>query len=333
LGRSCFEEQLRQETKIVTAESTVTSSGDSKERKSVDPGTGLHQMGTSEKYPTTGASGFRELIVVISDNLKLLVLGPVVAALVAFAVTSVLPKWYTSAAYLAVDETGARVADARMRSVPILDKVLAEFHAPGDTLEARRRFLDRNLRMVVAAGETQKTSSLFRLEYSDKDPPVAQKVNSLFIDAWLASTRPRPDRRTEIEAEIERTDLQTKSVTQLIDRLQKDAPSLVSQGPQGELATSILGLTTKRDQNLANLITLRNLLNGVSRDVVFGLPDLPEEPSWPNWKIVTPVTYFVAVLLLLMFVILRHFSAGRDLEPLFFPKWPFGAIARKRTRE
>ena len=315
----------------MTAKSTVTSSGDPKERKSIDPGTGLHQTATSGDYPTTGASGFRELTVVIADNLKLLVLGPVVAALVAFAVASVLPKWYTSAAYLAVDETGARVADARMRSVPVLDNVLAQFPAPGDTLEARRRFLDRNLRMVVAAGETQKTSNLFRLEYSDKDPGVAQKVNSLLIDAWLASTQPRPDRRREIEAEIERTELQTKSVAQLIDRLQKDAPAPASQSLDGELATTILGLTTKRDQNLANLITLRNLLNGVSRDVLFGPPDLPEEPSWPNWKIVTPVAYFVAVLLLLVFVILRHFSAAPGTAPLFSRNWPFRPMPRKPT--
>jgi hypothetical protein len=187
--------------------------------------------------------------------------------------------------------------------------------------------------MVVATGETQKTSSLFRLEYSDGDPRVAQKVNSLFTDAWLASTQPRPDRLAEIEAEIERTDLQAKSITQLIDRLQKDAASLVSQSLQGELATPILGLTAKRDQNLANLITLRNSLNGVSRDVLFGLPDLPEEPSWPNWKIITIVTYFVAALLLLMFVILRHFSAGLDVAPSFSPRWPFKQVARKRTRQ
>ncbi|HEV7877797.1 hypothetical protein [Bradyrhizobium sp.] len=317
----------------MTAESAATRSGDSAERKSVEPGTGLHQTGTGGKYPVTGTSGFGELVGVILDNLKLLVVGPVIAALVAFAAASVLPKWYTSVAYLAVDETGARVADARMRSVPVLDKVLAEFHAPGDTLEARRRYLDRNLRMVVAAGETQKTSGLFRLEYSDRDPRLAKKVTSLFIDAWLASTQPRPDRRAELEAEIERTDLQTTSVTQLIDRLQKDSSSLISQSPQGELATTILGLTAKRDQNLANLITLRGLLKGVSRDVLFGLPDLPEEPSWPNWKIVVPVTYFVTVLLLLMFVILRHFSAGRVLVPSSSPKGFFRPSARKRTGE
>jgi hypothetical protein len=323
LRRSCFEEQPRQETNIVTAESAATPSGDSRERKSVDPGTGLHQAETGGKYPAAGASGLGEFVGLILDNLKLLVIGPVVAALVAFAAISVLPKWYTSVAYLAVDEAGARVADARMRSVPVLDKVLAEFRAPGDTLEARRRYLDRNLRMVVAAGETQKTSTLFRLEYSDRDPHLAKKVISLFTDAWLESTQPRPDRRAEIEAEIERTDLQTKSITQLIDRLQKDSSSLVSQNPQGELATTILGLTAKRDQNLANLIILRGSLNGISRDVLFGPPDLPEEPSWPNWKIVIPVTYFVTALLLLMFVILRHFSAGRELAPSFSPRWPF----------
>ncbi len=285
------------------------------------------------KPPAGYASGFAELVVVIMDNLKLLLLGPIVAALVAFAIASVLPKWYTSVAYLALDETGARVADARMRSAPVLDKVLSEFHAPRDTLEARRRFLEHNLRMVVAAGETQKTSGLFRLEYSDSDPHVAQKVVALFIEAWLESTKPRPDKRTEIESDIERTDTQTKSISLLIDRLQKDAPSLVAQSLQGELATPILGLIAKRDQNLATLITLRSSLNGTSRDVVFGPPDLPEEPSWPNRKLVVVVTGFVTGLLLLMFVILRHLSAGLGLMPSLSSKWPFRQIARKLARE
>lgn len=197
------------------------SPADSNGRKNVNSGTVFQQTGAGERHPAMSTSGFGELIVVVVNNLKLLVLVPLIAALVAFGIASALPKWYTSAAYLALDETGARVADARMRSAPVLDKVLSEFHAPRDTLEARRRFLDRNLRMVVAAGETQKTSGLFRLEYSDTDPRTAQKVNKLFLEAWLASTQPPPDKRAEIQGEIERTDLQTKSISQLIERLQK----------------------------------------------------------------------------------------------------------------
>src|SRR5438552_1789354 len=109
----------------------------------------------------------------------------------------------------------------------------------------------------------------------------------LFAFCWQTSNcwcsvQPRPERRAIIEAEIQRTDTQTKAITRLIERLEKDATTLVAQSLQGELATPILGLIAKRDENLANLITQRNSLNGVSRDVIFGKPDLPQEASWPN---------------------------------------------------
>jgi hypothetical protein len=164
----------------------------------------------------------------------------------------------------------------------------------------------------VAAGTPPKTSSLFRLEYSDRNPAVAQKINSIFIEAWLNSTRPPLDRRATLEAEIERTDLQVRSISGLIERLEKDAPSLIAPSSlQGELATPIAGLISKRNEALANLTAMRNSLKGVSRDVIFAAPDLPEEPSWPKRGIITILATFAAGLLLLMFVILRRFVLNR----------------------
>ena len=157
-------------------------SSDAKDLKSAGPES--YRAATGGKYPLTG-SRIGEFVDAIADHLKLLLLGPIIAALVVLGIVSMLPKSYTSVAYLALDETGARVADARMRSAPVLDKVLSDFRAPRDTLEARRRFVAGNLRIVVAEGETQRTSGLFRMEYSDRNPLVAQKVNSLFIEAWL----------------------------------------------------------------------------------------------------------------------------------------------------
>jgi hypothetical protein len=291
----------------VTAEPTAAFSSDPKERRNGEAQPVLYKAAASARPVFRRRLNVKTLTDLIKDNLKLLVLGPILATLVAFAVTSGLPKWYTSVAYLELYEAGARIADARMRSSPVLDKVLSEYNAPQGTLEGRRRFLEDNRHVSVAAGETQRTSNLFRLEYSDKSPQVAQKVNTLFIEAWIESTKPRPDLRAIIEAEIERTDTQAKSISQLIDRLQKDASSLLAQGPQGELATPILGLIAKRDQNLAQLITLRNSLNGMSRDVIFGKPDLPEEPSWPRRGMITILAGFLAALLLLIFVLVRRF--------------------------
>jgi hypothetical protein len=267
------------------------------------------------------ASTLGALIALIADNLKLLVLGPIVVGIVAFGVASVWPKSYTSVAYLAMDENEAKATDVRMRSTPVLDKVLAEFKVQGNTLEARRRYIDENRRIVVAAGTSPKIAGLFRLEYTDRDPAIAQKINSIFIEVWLETSKPAPDRRATLEADIERTELQAKSISQLIERLERDSPSLLAQNSlQGELATPILGLISKRDQNLLNLVTMRNSLKGVSRDVVFGAPDLPEEPSWPRRGIITVLAAFTAGLLLLVFVILRRFgpawsSAARRATP------------------
>jgi uncharacterized protein involved in exopolysaccharide biosynthesis len=291
----------------VTAEPTAAFSSDPKERRTSEAQPVLYKAAAGARPIFRRRLSLNTLTDLIKENLKLLVLGPILAALVAFAVTSALPKWYTSVAYLALDEASARSADARMRSSPVLDKVLSEYNAPRSTLEGRRRFLEDNRRVSVAAGETQRTANLFRLEYSDKSPQIAQKVNTLFIEAWLESTKPKPDHRATLEAEIERTDTQAKSISGLIDRLQNDAPSLLAQSLQGELATPILSLITKRDQNLAQLITLRNSLNGITRDVIFGKPDLPEEPSWPRRGMITILAGLLSALLLLVFILVRRF--------------------------
>jgi hypothetical protein len=286
------------------AELAAPPPADPEESEGIQSAPGWRQTGVAS---AKDAEGVAALVAVVFSNIKLLVLGPAIAGLLAFGITSALPKLYTSVAYLNLDENNARAADARMRSVPVLDKVLAGFNAPQSTLEARRRAIEENRRIVVAAGETQKTSKLFRLEYSNEDPRVAQKVNSLLIESWLESTKPPPEKRLAIEAEIERMDLQTKSISQLIERLEKDAPTLISQSLQGELATPILGLITKRDDNLSNLITLRSSLNGVSRDVIFGGPDLPEEPSWPRRGIISILTVAITALLLLLVLLLHRF--------------------------
>jgi uncharacterized protein involved in exopolysaccharide biosynthesis len=258
------------------------------------------------------ALSLQMLGMLVLENLKLLLVGPVVVGVIAFGIASALPKWYTSTAYLSLDEAGARAADSLMRSTPVLDKVLARLDAPRDGFEARHKSLDSNRRIVVAPGEIQNASKLFRLEYSDRDPRAAQKINSFFIDAWLDSTKPPPKKRRMIEAEIERRELQAKSISQLLDRLQKDATSLVTQSQQGELATPMMNLIEKRDENLEDLVSLRESLNGLSSDVVFGPPDLPDEPSWPKKAIITILAVTVSTLLLLVFVILRRFWLARN---------------------
>ncbi|MBR1120181.1 hypothetical protein JQ628_01550 [Bradyrhizobium lablabi] len=262
----------------------------------------VHQPSSGDKNDSALAVAFEFL----RANILLLLLGPLVAGAVAVGTAYVVPQYYTSTVYLNLDETGARNADAWMRSYPVVDKVLSQVSVRGATQEERRKWIEENRRIVVASGGPQKTATLFKMEYSDRDAALAQKINTLLIDTWLEATRPPPDKRASLEAEIERTETQAKAITALIERLEKDATSFVSQSLQGELATPILGLIAKRDENLGALIDLKNKLKGMSRDVVFGVPDLPQEPSWPNKKLVFALTVAVTGLLLLALTILRY---------------------------
>lgn len=289
---------------MIRAELRATSSADPE-----DPESRRSEAGRAKAlgFLTIGATALGDFVALIQDNFKLLLLGPLAAGILAFAIASFLPISYTSIAYLNMDESGARAADALMRSTPVLDKVLAGLDGHQGTIEARRRTIEETRRIAVAPGESPKTSKLFRLEYSDRNPAVAQKTLNLLIEAWMESTKPRPDKRAIIEAEIERADNQAKSISQLIERLQKEAPSLIAQSLQGELATPILGLIAKRDDILSNLINLRSSLNGISRDVIFGTPDLPEEPSSPKRGLITISAMAATALLLLLLVILHRF--------------------------
>jgi len=278
-------------------------------------GTNLATSSPSEEHFETrhqnmsdSGPSIRKLAIALMVNLRLLILGPLIAGLVAYGIASLIPQWYMSVAYLALDQAGARDASVRMLSMPLLDKVLSNSNVPGATIEARRRYLAKNIRIVAAPGELAGQASLFRLEVSDKDPRAAQSTSSRLIEFWLDSTKPPPDRRAVLAADIERIEIQTKLVSQMIDRLQKEASSLVAPGSlAGELATPISNLVIRRDQNLEKLILFKRELNGLSHDVIFAPPNLPQEPSWPKKGIIAILTTVAAGLLLFMFVLLRDF--------------------------
>ncbi|MFC7702453.1 hypothetical protein ACFQX9_38010 [Bradyrhizobium sp. GCM10028915] len=246
----------------------------------------------------------RAFTAIIRRNLLLLLLAPLVTFGLGFAIASFLPKWYTSVAFLTLDEAGARSADSLMRSPRVLDRVVSELGDQG-TREANKRSFDRNRRIVVATGELSGTSRLYRLEYSDREPHRAQKINSAFIEAWLETTKPTPQQRSKIEAELDRRETSLRTVSTLIERVQKEATSLVSTDQSVELATSIANLIQRSDDNFTAILGLRNSLNGVPPDVVFSAPDLPEEPSWPKIGVISIISGFAGGLLALIFVIFR----------------------------
>lgn len=246
------------------------------------------------------------LLRILATNLKLVIASALLAGAAGFVAASLKTKYYTSSAYLRMDENAARSANAMISSPVTLDKVLAKIKIPGDTVEERRRFIDEHRRIVVAPNEIPRTSKFFRFDFTSTDPRLAQQINSLLVEAWIDSTKPPPLRATTLQADIERLETQAKNISDLLERLSKETPTLLAENSmQGELATPIVALITKRDQNLAAVTGLREQLLGVTEDVIFGRPELPEEPVSSRRALTAVLSAIGGGLLMFAFLVLR----------------------------
>lgn len=263
------------------------------------------------KTSSNNLLSLRDLAGVIAGNLKLLVAVPVFAGLVAFGTTSAVPKWYVSVAYLSLDEGGARDADALMRSPRVLDAVAAAIGVPQEAREAREKSLDRNRRIAVAPGELRATSRLFRLEYADRDPHVAQKINAAFITSWLEATAPSPQVQSKLNVDIDLSEARLNAISKLLDQVQTSAKAVASRDVNTELMASIRDLLDRNLQDFAAIVAWTRTLNGMSRNVVVSEPSLPQGPSWPNKSLISILTAFGAGMLAVVFVLLR--CSGRTV--------------------
>ncbi len=162
--------------------------------------------------------------------------------------------------------------------------------------------------MVATAGETRKSATLFRLEVDHSDPVRAQNIHNSLIDTWVEATKPQPIARARLEEQLQRTEFQLKSVSLLLERFEKEAPSLISSTSlQGEFATSQANLAKQRDQHIELIASIKQTLIGSSSDVVLVRPTLPGERSGPKRTSFAIIAALLTGLLLLGFVLMRHF--------------------------
>lgn len=252
---------------------------------------------------------FAGALSLVLGNFVLFVVVALGAALASAWLAGALPQRFTSTAYLRIDEAGARAADALMGSEPVLDKVLAKIPVPGDTIEERRRRLDRERTLSVARNEIARTGRLFRLDVSDGNPVGARATNLAFIEAWLDAMQPNPVKRARLEAAVKRTEEEIAATSSAIERLQNSPhPGLSAANMlQSDSVTPLVALMTKRDEAFESLAGLKADLAGTSREaVLLGEPTLPEEPTWPRRSVVATIGAAAAIVLLFLFLLGRQ---------------------------
>lgn len=260
-----------------------------------------------------------DLLLVVAENIKLLILGPLLAGLVALGIGYALPQSYVSQAILLIPSntsTSPAQAAAMMTSPLVLDPIIAtDPELSAKPIETARIALAGKLKAAVAK------DGLLRLDATATQPQAAQALANAVIDNWLKSTVPGPQDRADLEKRLSYASNALASVTTLLNTLSVNgAVSLGKPLTRGEAGTSLVGLGELQTRYLNDVLGIPRTLQGLSRDVVKQPPTLPTEPVSNKKALIAIMATLGAGFALLLFVFMRQAWRNASQDPDTAPK-------------
>ena len=252
-----------------------------------------------------------DLLLVVAENLKLLIFGPILVGLLALAGAYLVPQSYTSQAILALPTATAtatataaatQAAAAMMVSPLVLDSIIESLNlSEGRSMQVARVGLANQIKAAVGK------DGLLRLDVTAHSPAQAQTIANAVIDTWLKSTVPGEQARADLAKRLSYAQTSLDAVTRLISRLDAgDAANLNKPLTRGEAGTSFVGLGELQSRYLGDVLSIPRELQGLSRDVVKQPPTLPTEPVSPKKGLIAALAAIASGFVLLLWVFLRQ---------------------------
>lgn len=274
-------------------------------------------------YPKKSEVGLLDMLVVVAENLRLLILGSLAAGLLALGICYLLPQSYTSEAIIALPNTSAggaanpaitataiAQAAAVMTSALVLDPVIASLNlSEGRPIQVARKKLVSQVRAVVGK------DGLLRLDASANTPVEAQNISNAVISAWLKSTVPGAEERADLEKRLESAKTSLDAVERLLKRITTEGASNLGQPlTRGEAGTSIVAIGELQTRFLGEVLSIPRALRGYSRDVVKQPPTLPSEPVSPQKGLIATLVAVCSALSLLLWLFMRELWRRASLD-------------------
>ena len=266
-------------------------------------------------YRQESEVGLLDMLVVVAENLKLLILGPLAAGLLALGICYLVPQGYTSEAIIALPNTSAggganpaiaatpiAQAAAFMTSALVLDPVIASLNlSEGRPIQVARKKLVNQVKAVVGK------DGLMRLDTTANTPEEAQNIGNAVISAWLKTTVPGAEERGDLEKRLESAKASLDAVERLLKMIATDGATRLAQPlTRGEAGTSIVAIGELQIKFLNEVRNIPRTLNGYSRDVVKQPPTLPTETTAPKKGLVAILATLGSGIVFLLYIFVRR---------------------------
>ena len=256
-----------------------------------------------------------DLLIVIAENLKLLILTPLLIGVIALGVAFFLPKTFESHSMLNPNKAGisinGQVLATYLKSADIIEAAAEELGLEPE-LSPSKRLKKIEKKIQVSVG---KQDQLVTLVTQGKSPEAAQALNRTLWKHVLPLTVPRPVEMARLQSQLVAEEERLKSGEQLE---QQTAKLLGSGGANSEATARLYGeLLASNTTRLAAINALESRMEGLTaEESLVQQPSLPEDAVKPKKSLIAIAAGLASGFLLLVFVFARHAlrSASHNAE-------------------
>lgn len=264
-------------------------------------------------------------LLVVAENIKLLLLGSLIAGLLALGVGYLLPQSFVSQAILALPtatttqtQTPAQAAAitpaqaaAMMVSPVVLDPVIESLGlAKSKSIQSARDGVANQVKATVGK------DGLLRLDVTAHSASDAQALANAVIDAWLKSTIPGERERLDLEKRLAYAQNGLKAVTAFLDQFAAEGITSVSKPlTRGDYGAGLVAAGELQSRYLTDVLAIPRTMQGLSRDVIRQPPTLPTEPIAPKKTLIAVLSSLCSGFALLLWVFLRRAWKNAAQDP------------------
>lgn len=241
------------------------------------------------------------VLLTIGENLRLLVLGSLLAGALAYGFALLLPPKFESTAVLRAEPSVA----AYMTAPAVLDAALQKLgYLKGldeEEAETAREKLLRNIK--ARAGRKDKPVTL---TVTGPSPEAAQALGNEILVNVFAGSRPRGDELRRLGAERAVLAQQAAELARVNQKAQKLLDKASPADNLGALAESISAISITLIKIREDIHAVDKKMLGLTDNDLVQSPTLPKEPASPGKGLLAILSTSGAGLALLIFVFMRQ---------------------------
>ena len=241
------------------------------------------------------------ILVTLAENIKLLILGPLLVGICALGIAYIVPQTFESIAVLKAEQATASL----MTTASVLDPVAADLGLTKvDSAEEARKLLREQIKVSVGRND-----KLLTLTVSAPAPQQAQAIANAVLQQTYVQSRPKGSDLTRLEIQLKDAKARTKSAEDaagaLLKRMESNGAAGSTESARG--SAELLNVAAAAQNQAA---ALQAQLEGLTDAQLIQAPTLPEKASKPKKGLIAIGATLAAGLALMLFVFVRQAVRG-----------------------